>query len=181
MEKDLLTRGVEKIYPTSEALKKVLSSGKKLRIYHGMDATGKQLHLGHLSNLMILEKFRCLGHKVFVLFGDFTATIGDPTDKMAARIKLSEEQVRENLKTWKDQISRIVNFNDKNNPAKIVKNSEWLSKLDFREVTEIASHLTAQNILERDMFQERMKNNKVVYLHELLYPLMQGYDSAISK
>lgn len=176
---EILTRSVAEILPSKEELKKVLLSGKKLRIYIGIDATAPDLHLGHATNFMLLEKLRKLGHEIIVLFGDFTAMIGDPTDKTAARIRLTKNQVEENIKTWKKQIEKIFNFKDKKNPPKIVKNSKWFSKLTLSDLIEIASNFTVQRMLERDMFEKRLKEEKPIYLHEFLYPLMQGYDSVV--
>lgn len=174
---EFLTRGVADILPSKNELKRALLGDQKLRIYIGADATGPQLHIGHATNFMLLEKLRQLGHEVIVLFGDFTAMIGDPTDKSAARVLLTREQVDENIKTWKEQVSKIVDFEDEENPAKIVKNSEWLSKLNFSELIDISANFTVQRMLERDMFQKRIKEEKPIYLHEFFYPLMQGYDS----
>lgn len=176
---EILTRSVAEILPSKEELKKVLLSGKKLKIYIGIDATAPDLHLGHATNFMLLEKLRKLGHEIIVLFGDFTAMIGDPTDKTAARIRLTKNQVEENIKTWKKQIEKIFNFKDKKNPPKIVKNSKWFSKLTLSDLIEIASNFTVQRMLERDMFEKRLKEEKPIYLHEFLYPLMQGYDSVV--
>lgn len=174
---EILARSIANILPSKDGLREVLLSGKKMRIYIGADATGPQLHIGHATNFMLLEEFRKLGHEVIILFGDFTAMIGDPTDKSAARVLLTKKQVDENIKTWKEQVSKIVDFEDKNNPAKIVKNSEWLSALTFTELIDISANFTVQRMLERDMFQERIKDEKPIYLHEFFYPLMQGYDS----
>jgi tyrosyl-tRNA synthetase len=174
----ILSRGVFEIYPNKDSLKKELMSGKRLRIYAGADATGKELHLGHAINFMLLEKLRKLGHEIIILFGDFTAQIGDPTDKTSTRIKLDKKQIDENLKNWKKQISKIINFNEKNKP-KIVRNSDWLSKLSFNDVLELSSNFTVQQMIERDMFQKRIEDKKPIYLHEFFYPLMQGYDSVV--
>lgn len=174
---EILSRSVAEVLPSKEDLKSLLLSEKKLRIYIGADVTGPQLHIGHATNFMLLEKLRLLGHEVIILFGDFTAMIGDPTDKSAARVRLTKEQVGENIKTWKEQVSKIINFKDKNNPAKLVRNSEWLSKLSFVELVDISSNFTVQRMLERDMFQKRLEKEQPIYLHEFLYPLMQGYDS----
>src|SRR3990167_8957031 len=121
MDKDveeLLSRSVKEIIPSKEALKEFLESGKKLRIYIGTDPTGTSLHLGHSTNYMILEKFRRLGHEVIFLIGDFTAMIGDPTDKSdAARKQLTREEVTENIKTWLNQIKPIIDIENKENPV----------------------------------------------------------------
>lgn len=175
----LLSRSVKEILPSKELLKKELLSGKKMRIYIGTDATGSSLHLGHATNYMLLEKFRRLGHEVIFLIGDFTSRIGDPTDKSAARIPLTREQVVENTKTWLDQVRPVINFEDETNPVKILYNHDWLSQLNFEQVIDIASNFTVQQMLERDMFQKRLAEEKPIHLHEFFYPLMQGYDSVV--
>jgi tyrosyl-tRNA synthetase len=174
---ELLTRGVENVYPTKEALRKELLAGKKLKLYLGIDPTGKDLHLGHAIQLRKLAQFQKLGHKVTLLIGDFTAMIGDPTDKLAQRVPLTREQVLENCKGYKDQAGKVIDFDNKENPVELAFNSGWLSKLNFEDVVQIASYFTVQQMLERSMFQERLKNQKPIGLHEFLYPLMQGYDS----
>lgn len=174
---DILTRSVAEIYPSKNALRKALLSGKRLRIYIGADATGPDLHIGHATNFILLEKLRQLGHEIIILFGDFTAMIGDPTDKEAVRKALTKEQVEEHIKTWRAQVSKIIDFDHSKNPAKILRNSKWLSKLKFGDVIQLASHFTVQRMLERDMFEQRLKNKKPIYVHEFMYPLMQGYDS----
>ncbi len=174
---ELLTRSIAEILPSRDALKQKMLSGEKLTIYIGTDATGSSLHLGHATNYMILEKFRQLGHRVIFLIGDFTSRIGDPTDKSAARVRLTREQVIENTKTWLDQVRPLININDSDNPVEILYNHDWLSKLTFEDVIEIASHFTVQRMLERDMFEKRMTEGKPIHVHEFFYPLMQGYDS----
>lgn len=174
---ELLTRSIKEVLPTKEALKEQLLSGKKMRIYIGTDATGTSLHLGHATNYIILEKFRKLGHEVIFLIGDFTSRIGDPTDKTATRVALTREQVVENVKTWLDQIRPIVEIDNAENPVRVLYNHDWLSKLDFEEVLNLASNFTVQQMMERDMFQKRLQEQKPIHLHEFLYPLMQGYDS----
>jgi tyrosyl-tRNA synthetase len=176
---ELLSRSVAQIMPSKDGLKKLLMSGKQLKIYIGADCTGPALHLGHATNFIVLERLRKLGHKVFVLFGDFTARIGDPSDKTAARVQLTEEQVQQNVADWKAQISSIINFTDKENPAEIVFNSKWLGQMNFADVLELASMFTVQQMLERDMFKKRLDEDKPIYMHELFYPLMQGYDSSV--
>lgn len=175
---DLLTRSVAEILPTKEGLREALVSGKRLRIYIGTDATGTSLHLGHATNYMILEKFRRLGHEVIFLVGDFTARIGDPTDKSElARKQLTREEVVDNVKTWMDQVRPVIDIDNAENPVKIFYNHEWLSVLTIEDILSLASNFTVQQMIERDMFQARMKSGKPLYLHELFYPLMQGYDS----
>lgn len=174
---ELLTRSVVEILPSKDLLKKELISGKKLRLYIGADATGTALHLGHATNYIILEKFRRMGHKVIILIGDFTARIGDPTDKTAARVKLTREDVVSNTKNWLKQLEKIVDLNNTENPVEVVYNHDWLAKMTFEDVIEIASNFTVQRMLERDMFEKRIIEQKPIYLHEFFYPLMQGYDS----
>ncbi|NCN22432.1 tyrosine--tRNA ligase [Candidatus Falkowbacteria bacterium] len=174
----LLNRGVIKtILPTREDLEKKLNSEEKLKIYIGADPTSGALHLSHAKNYMVLEEFRQLGHEVYVLIGDFTARIGDPTEKSTARKQLSREDVNENVKSWLRQIKPLMDFEAKDNPPKVVYNHDWLSKLTMEEVVNLASNFTVQQMLERDMFEKRMDENKPIFLHEFLYPLMQGYDS----
>lgn len=174
---EILSRSVLEILPSSAKLKELLMSGKQLRLYIGADATGPALHLGHATNFMILEKFRQLGHKVIILIGDFTARIGDPTDKTATRVQLDREQVIENTKTWLEQLKPIVDLNNKENPVEVVYNHDWLAKMSFEDVINLSSNFTVQQMLERDMFEKRLKENKPIYVHEFFYPLMQGYDS----
>ncbi len=173
--KEVLTKGVEKIYPTPQALEKVLLSGKRIRLYCGYDPTATSLHIGHAITLRKLAQFQNLGHEVIMLIGDFTAMIGDPSDKSATRKKLSRKEVLFNFKNYKKQANQILNFSGKN-PAKLLFNSQWHNKLKFNNLIELASNFTVQQMIIRDMFQERIKNNKPIYLHEFLYPLAQAYD-----
>ncbi|MFH1631909.1 MAG: tyrosine--tRNA ligase [bacterium] len=172
----ILTRGVEEIYPKRKMLEDALKSGKRLRLYVGIDPTGEHLHIGHAIQLRKIKQLQDLGHEVIILIGSFTGMIGDPTDKDAARTKLTQKQVLKNAATYKKQASKILSFTGKN-PAKIMFNHKWLGKLNFGDVVELASHFTVQQMGERDMFERRMKEGKPIYLHEFLYPLMQGYDS----
>lgn len=175
---DILTRSIAEILPTKDGLREALKSGKRLRIYIGTDATGTSLHLGHATNYMILEKLRRLGHEVIFLIGDFTARIGDPTDKSdSERKQLTHKQVIENVKTWVDQVRPVIDIDNRENPVKIKYNDDWLSSLTFEDVINLASNFTVQQMIERDMFQVRIKAGKPLYLHEMFYPLMQGYDS----
>ncbi len=174
---EVLTRSISKIYPSKETLKSVLLSGKQMRVYIGIDPTATYVHIGHSTNYILLKKFHELGHKIIVLIGDFTAQIGDPSDKTSLRKKLSALEVKNNLKTFKKQIGKIINFNDKKNPAQFAFNSKWLTGMPFEEVMDLASNFTMQQMMERDMFQKRIKENKPIYMHEFFYPLMQGYDS----
>ncbi|MEK9184740.1 MAG: tyrosine--tRNA ligase [Patescibacteria group bacterium] len=174
---ELLTRSVDSIYPNKEALKEVLLSNKKISVYVGIDPTADYVHLGHSTNYLLLERLHKLGHKIIVLVGDFTAMIGDPTDKMAARVVLTKDQVVKNLATFKSQIGKILDFENKENPIEFRFNSEWLSKLTFEKIIDLASNFTVQQMLQRDMFEKRISENKPLFVHEFFYPLMQGYDS----
>jgi tyrosyl-tRNA synthetase len=176
---EILNRGIiVEILPNKEKFKELLLSGKQLHFYWGADATAATLHLSHAKNYILLEEIRKLGHKVTILFGDFTAKIGDPTDqKDGSRSRLTSADVKNNIKKWKELISPIVDFKDKTNPPNVVLNSKWLSKLSFEDVVDLASSFTVQQMIERDMFQKRIKEGKPIFLHEFMYPLMQGYDS----
>ncbi|MBU1179060.1 tyrosine--tRNA ligase [Patescibacteria group bacterium] len=175
---EILNRGViVDAIPSLKEFKDKLLSGQCLRFYIGADPTSPSLHLSHAKNYLLLEEFRQLGHEVIVLVGDFTARIGDPTDQSEGRKQLSSDEIKENVKGWLEQISPLMDFKDKNNPPKVLYNNKWLSKLRFEKVVDLASNLTIQQLLGRDMFQKRMTENKPIYLHEFLYPLMQGYDS----
>ncbi len=175
---DLLNRGIIiNALPTKEELKKLLTSGKRIRIYQGFDATANTLHLSHAKNIMLLEEIRMLGHEVILLFGDFTARIGDPSGQQGTRATLTKKEVLQNIKDWQKQIKNLMNFNDKVNPPKILFNSKWLAKMNMESVLELASNITVSQMIERDMFQKRIKEGKHIFLHEFLYPLMQGYDS----
>ena len=172
---EILTRGVEKIYPTSEALEKVLRSGKKIRLYQGFDPSMPNLHLGNMVGVLKLKQFQDLGHEVIFLVGDFTGMIGDPTDKSATRQALTKEIVLKNAKNWKKQVEKILNF-EGDNPAKFMYNSLWNDKITFKDLVEITSNFTVQQMLERDFFQKRLKEEKPIHLHEFLYPVAQAID-----
>ncbi len=171
-----LSRGVERVYPSADFVRARIASGEKLAMYLGVDPTGPTLHLGHAIPLRKLGEFQKLGGKAVLLIGDFTAMIGDPTDKSAARVRLSREEVLANAKLYKQQAEKFLDFGG-DNPAEIRYNSEWLGKMSFVDVVELSSHFTVQQMIERDMFEKRIAEGKPVYMHEFLYPLMQGYDS----
>ena len=174
---EILGRGVDTIYPSREKLETALKSGRRLVIYYGIDPTASHLHLGHSTNLFLLEKFRELGHKIILLIGDFTAQIGDPTGKFTARKALTESQILENWKTYRKQAGKILDFRSKRNPVVMKRNSQWLSKLTMKEIGRLASKFTHGYMIKRSMFQERLRRKEEIYLHEFLYPLLQGYDS----
>ncbi len=168
----ILSRGVEDIVVKKD-LERLLNSGKKLRVYYGIDPTSTKIHLGHAVPLRKLREFAEAGHKTILLIGSFTAQIGDPTDRDAARVPLSQKEIEENFQTYKKQASKILDFSK----TKVVYNADWLSKLSFGDVVRLAQKFTVQQMLERDMYQKRLKEGKPIGLHEFFYPLMQGYDS----
>lgn len=173
---ELLSRGVEKIYPSREALEKVLRSGKKLRLYQGFDPSGPLLHIGHLVGLMKMRQFNKLGHHVIFLIGDFTGMIGDPTGKSESRKPLTREEVLKNARFYRKQTEKIFDYAG-SNPVEIKYNSEWLSKITAPEFIKLTSYLTYQQIVERNLFQERKKRGLDVNMTEFFYPVLQGYDS----
>lgn len=170
---EALTRGVEQILPGKEALKKLMQK-RKIRVYLGIDPTGK-LHLGHLAVLKKLRQFQDLGHETIVLIGDFTATIGDPTGKYTARKTLTHKQVLAYAKNYKKQIRKILDFSKSN--VRFLHNEEWTNKLKPVDMLALASKFTVARLLERDMFQRRIKAGRDIHVHEFLYPIFQAYDS----
>lgn len=239
MIETVVTRGVERIFPNEDFLRARLSKGEQLTIYLGIDPTGPTLHMGHMIPLIKLAQLQELGHKIILLIGDFTARIGDP-DKSQTRTQLTHEQVLENCKLYKEQASVILKF-DGENPAELKYNNDWLGKMNFADVLDLASQMTVQQMLKRDMFKRRFygtikcespicspfsipkidslnigysvedhlsetslssiknpiedisqegvcpnclqkgvfseKGKSPIYIHEFMYPLMQGYDS----
>lgn len=175
---ELLTRGVEKIYPSRELLEKELLSGRRLRLYGGFDPSAPSLHIGNAVLINKLAQFQALGHEVIFLIGDFTGMIGDPTDKKAARKKLTRDDVTANAANYQKQASAYLKFTGENK-AIIKRNSKWQDKTTFKDLIEIASNFTVQQMIIRDMFQERLKEERPIYLHEFLYPLAQAYDSLV--
>lgn len=171
-----ISRGVQEFFPSFDFLKSQLGSGRKLRIYTGIDPTGPTLHLGHMIVIKKLKEFQGLGHQIILLIGDFTAMIGDPTDKMAVRKVLTEQEINKNLKLYKKQAATFLNFSGKN-AAKIEYNSKWLKKLGMKDVLNLTSLMTVDQMMKRDMFVRRGEEGKPVYIHEFMYPLLQGYDS----
>lgn len=174
---EVLTRGVAQILPDKKGLADLMAR-KKIKLYQGFDPSMPSLHLGNYVGLMKLRQFQKLGHEVIFLVGDFTGMIGDPTDKLATRKKLTREQVLENAKSWKKQAEKVLDFTGENS-AKMLFNSEWSDKISFRDLLEITSNFTVQQMIERDMFQERLKKNEPIYLHEFLYPVAQAQDSVV--
>jgi len=176
-----LERGVEQIYPSKEALRKKLLSGDRIRAYQGFDPTGPYLHIGHAIGIRALRILQQLGHEVIFLVGDYTSRVGDPDPaKDSARELLTEEKIKKNEQGWKKQAAQLIDFGGEN-PVKFKHNYEWLSKLTLEDLIELMSKTTVQQIIERDLFQRRIKNNNPIGLQEFIYPLMQGYDSVAMK
>ena len=170
-----LSRGVEAIFPSKDILKDKMLKGEALTFYYGIDPTGPNIHIGHLIPIRKLAELQKLGHKIIFLIGDFTAKIGDP-DKKSVRKPLSTKEILDNLKNYKKQVSRFIDFKGRNK-ALFKFNSSWLSKMTFEEVLFLSSKVTVDQMLKRDMFKKRIEEEKPIYLHEFMYPLMQGYDS----
>ncbi|HRH22760.1 MAG TPA: tyrosine--tRNA ligase [Candidatus Paceibacterota bacterium] len=168
----LLSRGVEDVF-VMESLKKKLMSGKPLRIKFGIDPTGPTIHLGRAIPLRKLKAFQDLGHTIVLVIGDFTARIGDPSDKIEKRPMLTEAKIKENLKGYKKIINKIIDVSR----VEFVYNGSWLSKLGFSEITELAESFSVQQMSNRRNFKERLDKGEEISLREFLYPLMQGYDS----
>jgi tyrosyl-tRNA synthetase len=171
-----IRRGCDELIIEEELVKK-LTSGRQLRIKLGLDPTAPDLHLGHTVVINKLRDFQQLGHQVQFLIGDFTGMIGDPTGKNQTRPPLSREEILANAKTYREQAFKILDP-DK---TQILFNSEWSDKLGAEGMIKLAAQYTVARLLERDDFSKRMKNNQPIAVHELLYPLMQGYDSVAMK
>lgn len=169
---DVLTRGVEKVLPDKPSLEKLMSS-KKIRVYLGIDPTGTKLHLGHTIPLRKLQEFADLGHEAILVIGTGTVLAGDPSQRDKARVKITEAEIEDNIKTWKVQAAKILDF-DK---VKIKQNGDWLLKLTVPEIINIASNISATQLIKREMFQKRLEHGDTVWYHETMYPLFQGYDS----
>jgi tyrosyl-tRNA synthetase len=177
---EIIKKNTVEIIEESELFEKLKSSIEKnqpLRIKYGIDPTAPEIHLGHTVPIKKLKDFQNLGHKVIFLIGDFTARIGDPTGRKETRPILSVEEINENLKNYKEQVSKILDI-DK---TEFVYNSTWLTKLNLEEIIKLTSIFTVAQILEREDFTERYKSKRPIFLHEFLYPLLQGYDSYVLK
>jgi tyrosyl-tRNA synthetase len=170
--KDVLSQRVEEVLPNKEGLEKLMQ-GKKIRVYLGVDPTGKNLHLGHTIVLRKLQEFADLGHEAILVMGTGTVLAGDPSQRESARPKILNKEIKENIKTWKKQVSCVLDFSK----VKIKQNGDWLLKLKLKEILDIASNVSAVRLFQRDMFQKRIASGNTVWLHEVLYPVLQGYDS----
>ena len=173
---EILTRGVEEIFER-ESLEAKLKSGRQLRIKFGIDPTGPKIHIGRAFQFWKLRDFQDLGHKIVLIIGDFTAQIGDASDKQAMRKILTEKEIKENLKDYLKQISKILNLKK----VELHYNSEWFKKMKVMDFVSIQMIFTAQQTIQRRNFKERWDSAKPIGLHELDYPLFQGYDSVAIK
>ena len=171
---DLLTRRVAKILPSKEGLEKLLA-GKKIRLYQGFDPTFKDLHLGHTIGFRKLMDFARAGHEVIFLFGTGTVLAGDPSERDTGRKLITQEEIDENIKSWKEQVSKIVDFD----LVTIRQNGDWLTKLTLKDIIKIGSNISATQLFKRENFTRRIAKGDVVWYHETMYPLLQGYDSVV--
>lgn len=171
-DQGLLTRGVVNIIPNKEELKQKLESGK-LNIYFGIDPTAPQIHLGHTVALRKLQKFAEMEHNVTFLIGDFTALIGDTSDKDSERPLLTSEQIEENFQTYKKQAEKILDFSK----VKVVHNSEWLRKLTYKEIVKLSHAFSLNDFISRELIRKRLDEKKNIGIAETQYPMMQAYDS----
>jgi tyrosyl-tRNA synthetase len=169
---NIFGRRVANVLPDKKGLDKLMSE-RKIKLYQGFDPTGGRLHLGHSIGIRKLMDFANEGHEVIFLFGTGTVLAGDPSQRENAREKIAAEQINTNISGWKDQVAPIVDWNK----VSTMHNGEWLLQLGLRDVIEIASHISAVQLFKRDMFQKRIDRGDTIWTHELLYPLLQGYDS----
>ena len=169
---EVLTKGVVEVLPNKEGLKKLMQQ-KRIKLYLGVDPTGTRLHLGHTVVLRKLQEFADLGHEAILVIGTGTVLAGDPSARDKARPRITKKEIQKNIKTWKAQAGKILHFSK----VKIKYNGDWLLKLTLKEIISIASNLSAIKLFQRDMFQKRLKSGSTVWTHEILYPLLQGYDS----
>jgi tyrosyl-tRNA synthetase len=172
----LIRRGVEQIVPEDELRKKLgrsVKTGKPLRVKYGIDPTGIDVHLGHTVPLRKLRLFQDLGHQAVLIIGNYTALVGDPSGRDQTRARLTEEQVEANARDYLKQVSKVIDISR----TEVTHNGDWFSKFRFLDVLALTSKITMQRMLERDDFTKRREAGTPIYLHECLYPLMQGYDS----
>jgi len=169
----VLNRGVTNIIPNKKGLGNLLRSGKKLNVYMGIDPTATRIHIGHAVPLRKLQEFVELGHNVTFIIGDFTALIGDTSDKDKERPSLTYKEIRQNFKTYKEQAGKILDFSK----VTVRFNSEWLKKLKFEEIIMLMQHFSFGDFASRELIKKRLSEGSKVGLHEAIYPVMQGYDS----
>ena len=173
---ELIRRGAEQIEPFADLKKKLeksVATGKPLRVKYGIDPTGIDVHLGHTVPLRKLRLFQDLGHQAVLIIGNYTALVGDPSGRDQTRAALAPEQVESNAREYITQVSKVIDITK----TEVRRNGEWFSKFSFLDVMSLMSKITMQRMLERDDFSKRIKKSEAIYLHECLYPLMQGHDS----
>jgi tyrosyl-tRNA synthetase len=175
---ELIRRGTEQIVPEAELVQKLgrsVKTGKPLRVKLGIDPTGFDVHLGHTVALRKLRLFQELGHQAVLIIGNYTALVGDPSGRDQARVRLTQEQVEANARDYLKQVSKVIHVER----AEVLHNGDWFSKMSFLDVLALTSKITVQRMLERDDFNKRYRKepSEPIYLHECLYPLMQGQDS----
>lgn len=168
----ILTRGVDAVLPDQQGLAKLMDE-RKIKVYLGIDPTGSLLTLGHAVVLRKLQQFAEAGHETILLIGNGTVRIGDPTGKDTTRPVLTDEVIQENFKNWKAQAQKVLDFSK----ITIMRNGDWLDKLTYADIVKLLAKTTVQQLMERDMFQERLTKNLPIHGHEIIYPLLQGYDS----
>ncbi len=176
----LLKRGTVEIYSEAELSEKLIEAVKtsrQLRIKLGLDPTSPDIHLGHTVVLRKMRQFQDLGHKAVLIIGDYTAQIGDPSGQNTTRPMLSNEQIEQNAKTYFEQAGKILDTSE--DKLEIRYNSEWLEKLTAVEIIQLVAKKTVAQMLQRDSFKKRLRADEDIFMHEFLYPLMQGYDSVI--
>lgn len=169
----IVNMGVTNVIPAKNELEKLLRSKKRLNVYMGIDPTATRIHIGHAVPLRKLQEFVELGHNVTFVIGDFTALIGDTSDKDKERPSLSYKEIRQNFKTYKEQASKILDFSK----VKIRFNSEWLKKLKFEDIIKLMQHFSFGEFASRELIKKRLTEGSKVGLHEAIYPVMQGFDS----
>lgn len=170
---DFLTRGIANIIPGKQELKKALMGDRKLNVYLGIDPTSVHIHLGHAFPLRKLQYLMDLGHHITFLIGDFTALIGDTSDKDTERPVLTYEQIEANFQTYKSQAEKFLDFSK----VTVVHNSDWLKKLTFEDIVKLTRHFSLNDFISRELIKKRLADGRSVSLPEVLYPVMQGYDS----
>ncbi len=173
-DSELLIRGVQQVLPDSNSLSQLMSS-RPIRLYLGIDPTGSELTLGHAVVLRKLNQFAQAGHQVILLIGDGTVKIGDPTGRDTTRPVLTTDQIEQNFQNWRQQAKKVLDF-DK---IEIRRNGDWLDKLTYVDMIRLLGQTTVQQLIERDMFQKRMQSGLPIFGHEIIYPLLQGYDSVV--
>lgn len=171
---EVLTRRVVEILPGKKELTALMKK-RRIRLYLGVDPTGTNLHLGHTVALRKLQEFAGLGHEAILVIGTGTVLTGDPSLRERTRPKITEEEIKKNIKTWKRQVEKVIDLSK----IEIKCNGDWLLKLGLKGIIDIASHISAIRLFQRGMFQQRLKKGETVWVHETLYPLLQGYDSVV--